>query len=333
MTVEQLCRRAAGSPDRRSTSTGDGSWPRGRPGWWSGRDGRTGSPGLIPVGGRGRDCPAPQDVAVGQGCADDRAITWRVAGWAVPSVATIHRALVRRGVGHRAAAEAAAVVVATVRVASPERRVADRRDLLGAAVGHARCGSWTSSMTIPDVVVAARVVAGPTERRRHGTAFCDGDAALRDCRRMSCRDNGTCFTARFFSGRSRSRLRTRPAHAGCPPHSVRRPDHPQTCGKIERFHQTLKRWLRTQTLARSHRQLQRPTRRFRRVLQPRPAPQRSGRRHSGRTLARSRAGHLRRPDPRSTACKLAQGREQTTSSAGASTSSALGRVMSANTCS
>jgi len=35
-----------------------------------------------------------------------------------------------------------------------------------------------------------------------------------------------------------------------------RPHHPQTCGKIERFHQTLKRWLRRQALARDLAELQ-----------------------------------------------------------------------------
>jgi hypothetical protein len=35
-----------------------------------------------------------------------------------------------------------------------------------------------------------------------------------------------------------------------------RPFHPQTCGKIERFHQTLKRWLRTQPRARTLAELQ-----------------------------------------------------------------------------
>jgi transposase InsO family protein len=41
-----------------------------------------------------------------------------------------------------------------------------------------------------------------------------------------------------------------------------RPYHPQTCGKVERFHQTLKRWLAVQPGARSIRELQRQVDRF-----------------------------------------------------------------------
>ena len=43
-----------------------------------------------------------------------------------------------------------------------------------------------------------------------------------------------------------------------------RPYHPQTCGKVERFHQTLKRWLATQPPARSIAELQAQIDRFRR---------------------------------------------------------------------
>ena len=59
-------------------------------------------------------------------------------------------------------------------------------------------------------------------------------------------DNGLVFTTRFAGGRGgRNRLETTLAGLGIEQkHS--RPNHPTTCGKVERFHQTLKRWLTKQ---------------------------------------------------------------------------------------
>jgi transposase InsO family protein len=71
---------------------------------------------------------------------------------------------------------------------------------------------------------------------------------------MVLSDNGTCFTGgRLVEnegafGAALGALGVRAVRS--------RPYHPQTCGKIERFHQTLKRWLATQPLASSPRQLQ-----------------------------------------------------------------------------
>lgn len=66
-------------------------------------------------------------------------------------------------------------------------------------------------------------------------------------------DNGMVFTTRFAGGRgprragrnTRNGFETELAH-----HNIVQknssPNHPQTCGKVERFHQTLKKWLATQ---------------------------------------------------------------------------------------
>ena len=85
------------------------------------------------------------------------------------------------------------------------------------------------------------------------SAFCDATSRWgMPARVMS--DNGTCFTGRFFGGaevdfeRNLRALGIR--------HLLSSPAHPQTCGKIERFHQTLKRWLARQPQARSIPQLQ-----------------------------------------------------------------------------
>jgi transposase InsO family protein len=73
-------------------------------------------------------------------------------------------------------------------------------------------------------------------------------------------DNGAVFTAVPRGGRCAIELETaalgiRYVHS--------RPYHPQTCGKVERFHQTLKRWLAKQPRARTIVQLQAQLDRFR----------------------------------------------------------------------
>lgn len=59
-------------------------------------------------------------------------------------------------------------------------------------------------------------------------------------------DNGMVYTARFAGFRGgRNRLETRLVELGIDQkHS--RPNHPTTCGKVERFHQTMKKWLSAQ---------------------------------------------------------------------------------------
>lgn len=59
-------------------------------------------------------------------------------------------------------------------------------------------------------------------------------------------DNGCIFTAEHRSGRVV--LETELARLGIE-HRRARPYHPQTCGKVERFHQTMKRYLARQTAA------------------------------------------------------------------------------------
>jgi transposase InsO family protein len=93
-------------------------------------------------------------------------------------------------------------------------------------------------------VTAHRPVTGPavvsTFRAavaRHGAPF------------STLTDNGLVFTARFAGGRGGRntfeteliKLRVRQKNS--------RPNHPTTCGKVERFQQTMKRWLRAQPAA------------------------------------------------------------------------------------
>ena len=72
-------------------------------------------------------------------------------------------------------------------------------------------------------------------------------------------DNGMVFTTRFAGGhrgkQSRNGLETLLADHGIQQKNSS-PNHPQTCGKVERFHQTQKKWLTAQPPARTLAQLQ-----------------------------------------------------------------------------
>lgn len=208
-----------------------------------------GPPGLVERSRRPQRSPAQigaemedaivrlrKDLVVDHGA---QAIAWHLRRQGtVVSAATVHRVLVRRGLV----------------TPHPEKRpksawkrfewprpndawqidatlwaLADNRDvwIMDVLDDHSR------------VLVAARVCDGPTgagawDALSHGIAEWGVPAHV-----MS--DNGVCFTGRFFKGgqtdfeRSLRDLGVR--------HIPSSPGHPQTCGKLERSHQTTKRWL------------------------------------------------------------------------------------------
>jgi transposase InsO family protein len=92
------------------------------------------------------------------------------------------------------------------------------------------------------VVVAAHACPAPTTAAAQAALCAGGQLWGLPARVLS--DNGPCFGGVARSGdfvEGLALLGIQAIHA--------RPFHPQTCGKIERFHQTLKRWLRTQPRA------------------------------------------------------------------------------------
>jgi transposase InsO family protein len=80
---------------------------------------------------------------------------------------------------------------------------------------------------------------------RHGTPY------------STLTDNGLVFTTRFAHGgrSSRNGLEQELQRLGIR-QTNSRPNHPRTCGKVERFQQTMKRWLRAQPAAETITELQ-----------------------------------------------------------------------------
>src|SRR4051794_8221067 len=169
-----------------------------------------------------------------------QAIAWQLARRGVTvSAATVHRVLVRRGM---------VIPQPDKRPKSSWRRfewpnpndawqidatqwaLSDNREvwIMDVLDDHSR------------VLVAARVCDGPTsaaawEALSYGICEWGIPAHV-----MS--DNGTCFTSRFAGWKGQSDFERSLRDLGAR-HIPSSPGHPQTCGKLERSHQTTKRWL------------------------------------------------------------------------------------------
>ena len=62
-------------------------------------------------------------------------------------------------------------------------------------------------------------------------------------------DNGMAFTTRLSGGKGGRNGLENELRRRASPRSNSTPNHPTTCGKVERFHQTLKKWLTRQPRA------------------------------------------------------------------------------------
>jgi transposase InsO family protein len=174
----------------------------------------------------------------------------RRAGWAgVPSDRTIHRVLVRRGMVSPQPQK---------RPKSSYRRFEfDRPNECWQIDATGWVLTARRPVTIMDVVddhsralTAIGVGAGATTALALETILAGG--AAWGLPAMVLSDNGLCF-----AGPNRSGCEFEAVLAGAGVRVIHsRPYHPETCGKVERFHGTLKRWLGKQPLARSMTELQ-----------------------------------------------------------------------------
>ncbi len=106
-------------------------------------------------------------------------------------------------------------------------------------------------------------------------------------------DNGAIFTAESRNGSCAIELEL--IRLGID-YKHSRPYHPQTCGKVERFHQTLKRWLAKQPAAVTLDRTPSSTRPLLRLLQQRPTAPGAGPADTGTGVQGPHQGHA--PPPR-----------------------------------
>lgn len=208
------------------------------------------SPGMIPAELEDEIVRLRKELPLDNG-AQTIAYHLRRSGWSVPSVATIHRALHRRGLVRPQPKK---------RPRSSWRRFEWPRPndawQIDATCWALATGGEVWVIDLLDdhsrVALAARACGGPTSAAAWD-AFAAASARWGlPAHVMS--DNGVCFTGRFLHGRPNDFER---ALAALGVRHIRStPGHPQTCGKLERFHQTLKAWLGRRPLARTQAELQ-----------------------------------------------------------------------------
>jgi transposase InsO family protein len=172
-----------------------------------------------------------------------------VAGVRVPSVATIHRVLVRRGLVEPQPRKRPKGSWRRFEASAPnEFWQIDAMDWV-IAVGVVKVFNIIDDHS--RLAVRSRVVAEATTSEAW-TTFCQA-AQQWGLPAGVLSDNGLCFSGKLrgFEVLFEANLRD----AGIRP-ITGRPFHPQTTGKVERFQQTLKKWLRHQPLAHTIAELQ-----------------------------------------------------------------------------
>lgn len=161
---------------------------------------------------------------------------------AVPSVATVWRVLVRRGFVVPEPHKRPKASWRRFEAAAPNELWQTDATKWVIAIGQVEILSFLDDHS--RVVTACRAVMTATTHNTWET-FCDGAQAW-GLPTGQLSDNGLNFSGRLRGHEVVFEINLRAA--GVRP-ITSRPYHPQTCGKVERFQQTLKKWLRRQPLA------------------------------------------------------------------------------------
>jgi putative transposase len=166
---------------------------------------------------------------------------WRERGWRVPHRSTVNKILKREGL---------VTPQPQKRPKSSWRRFAYARprDCYQIDATQVRLASG-APVVVFDVLddctrLLAACLAAPAETAAAAIAAITAAAAACGAPAIVLSDNGTAFTSRLTRGGTSSFTRTVTGLGSRLIHSA--PYHPQTCGKVERHHQTLKRWLAAQ---------------------------------------------------------------------------------------
>ena len=171
------------------------------------------------------------------------------------------------GLRHPPAPQAAQELLAALPGRAAQRVLAGRHHPLGARRWHRRGDPQRHRRPLPP----RWSPPGPSSPPRPPTWSRPSTSAPPSCGcpASMLTDNGAIFTAESRNGACAIELELLALGVD---YKHSRPYHPQTCGKVERFHQTLKKWLAKQPPARHRRRAAGPARPLPRLLQPASDP-------------------------------------------------------------